>query len=80
MNKKRLLIVLLSIFTLGSCTQEYTCQCEISYEGNQPGLPEPSIKEFYIKDTHDEATKKCADNSAEFTGDDITMKQKCQLF
>ncbi len=80
MNKKLLLVAILSIFTLGSCTQEYICQCDISYEGNQPGLPEPVIKEFFIKDKHDEASSKCEANSTEFTADDITMKQKCRLF
>lgn len=80
MNTKLLLIALVAIFSLGSCTQEYICQCEVSYEGSQPGLPDPAIKEFFLKDTRDEAARKCEENSTSFTADDITMKQACQLF
>lgn len=80
MKTKLLLIALVTIFSLGSCTQEFICQCEISYEGSQPGLPDPAIKEFFIKDTHAEATSKCEQNSTEMTSDDITMKQACRLF
>lgn len=80
MNKKLLIVALLSIFAFSSCTQEYICQCEISYEGNQPGLPDPTIKEFFVKDTHDEATKKCEENTTEYTGEGITMTQNCRLF
>ena len=80
MKTKLLLIALISVLAFGSCTQEYICQCEISYDGSQPGLPEPAIKEFFIKDTHDEAGTKCEANSTEITADDITMKQSCRLF
>jgi hypothetical protein len=80
MKTKFLLIALFGIITFGSCTQEYICQCEISYEGSQPGLPEPVVKEFFIKDTHDEAAAKCEANSTEITSDNITMKEACRLF
>ncbi len=80
MKTKLLLIALVSIFSFASCTQEFICQCEISYEGAQPGLPEPAIKEFFIKDKKDEAAKKCEENSSTQVGEDITMNQACRLF
>lgn len=81
MNKKLLLIAVLSVFAFGSCTQQYICQCEVSYEGDQPGLPAPVKKESYVKDTHDEATRLCEENSTVFINDDsLKMIQNCRLF
>ncbi len=81
MNKKLLIIAFISVFAFGSCTQEYICQCEVVYEGNQPGLPDPIKKEHFIKDTHDNASKLCEDNSTTHTSDGgIKMTETCQLF
>lgn len=82
MKVNHLLLILLSVIVLcaSSCTQEYICQCELSYEGAQPGLPDSSIHQFLIRDTKDEASSKCEANSFETTNNGITMKEACQLY
>lgn len=79
---KRGIIFFIFIALLGftSCTQEYICQCTVSYEGTQPGLPEPEVQEFGIKDKHDIAEKKCSDNSTVIKTNGITMREECQLY
>jgi hypothetical protein len=81
MNKRLLILALFLPFAFGSCTQEFICQCEISYEGDQPGLPNPVIQEFFIKDTRKQAAINCEENSTSYTSSDsITLIQACQLF
>ena len=71
-------IIVLSFAT--SCTREYTCQCEVTYSGNPPGLPGKEIHEHAIKNTKKDAAKECEANSTKETENGITMDVKCQLF
>jgi len=82
MKAKLLYLVLISSILIGlsSCTQEYICQCEVSYEGAQPGLPDSSIHQFLIRDTKEEAKSKCEANSFEYNNGGITTKEECQLY
>ena len=73
-------LLLISVFFISSCTQEYICQCAIKYTGNPPGLPDTSMVEFLIKDKKKEAAKKCEANSISLTQDGITMDEKCRLY
>lgn len=73
-------IVLISSMLLGSCTQEYICQCSIKYTGNPPGLPDSSIVEFKIRNTKKEASTQCKANSTTVTKDGITLIETCQLY
>lgn len=75
-----LLLLLLSVMMITSCTREYICQCVVTYSGTPPALPDSTVFEFAIKDKKDEAKKKCAENSATLTQDNITMTEKCQLY
>ncbi|HNB82306.1 MAG TPA: hypothetical protein PLP34_00555 [Chitinophagaceae bacterium] len=80
MKKFLPLLAFVILVLMSSCTQEYICQCKISYSGNPPGLPESQVVEFKIRDKKKEAAKLCEDNSTVVTKDGITMDEKCQLY
>ena len=75
-----LIIAILSSLTMGSCTQEYTCQCIVKYTGKPPGLTDSALHEFAIRDTKKEAKSKCEANSTTATADNVTMTEKCRLY
>lgn len=84
--KQRLLqfgiALVLSVGLLGglsSCVRTYTCKCDVSYEG-QPGLPNPTSKEYEIKDTNKNAKQKCSAASSKKTVMGITTIEACDLF
>lgn len=74
-----LLVVLLAVFAT-SCTQEYICQCVVKYDGVQPGLPDTSIHEFFIKNKKSEATKQCEANSTSADQNGVMMVETCRLY
>jgi hypothetical protein len=73
-------LLLISLFFVSSCTQEYICQCVIKYSGPPPGLPDTSVVEFMIKNKKKEAAKECEANSITVTNDNVTMDEKCRLY
>ena len=74
------IILLFIVITFTSCTREYICQCTLSYSGVQPGLPDPKVNEFTIRDKKETAEKLCAENSTLITENNITMKDSCRLY
>lgn len=74
-------LLFLSIFCIAfsSCTREYTCQCTITYTG-QPGLPEPDMREYKVKDTKKNAVSKCEGNSETSEINGITTVEDCKLW
>lgn len=73
-------LLLVTLFFVSSCTQEYICQCVIKYTGQPPGLPDTSVVEFMIKDKKKEAASQCEANSTTVTSDNVTMEEKCRLY
>lgn len=65
---------------MGSCTQEYTCQCVVKYTGTPPGIPDSAMHEYAIRDKKSEAKSKCEANSITVSQDNITMTEKCRLY
>ncbi len=80
MNKLFIAALLCIGFFISSCTREYICQCSLTYDGVQPGLPDSAIHEFKIKDVKDEAIKKCETNSNSSSLNGVTTTEKCRLF
>lgn len=62
-----------------SCTKEYTCQCTITYTG-APGMPEPQVKEYPIRDTKKAAQNLCRENSSTTITNGITADEDCSLY
>lgn len=73
------IIILFSCFLITSCTREYTCQCTISYSG-QPGLPDPEMHEYKVKDTKKNAEAKCEGNSETSEINGIKTVEDCKLW
>ncbi|HLU16719.1 MAG TPA: hypothetical protein VKZ76_01585 [Edaphocola sp.] len=74
------LLVVLAISTgMTSCVKNYTCKCDIRYEG-QPGLPAPTSREYEIKDTHKNAQDLCRSASKVETHMGVTTIEECDLF
>jgi hypothetical protein len=80
MNIRLSILFLLFIAFTSSCTREYICQCKIKYTGINPGLPDSSIIEFKIKNSHKEAKNQCAANSIVTTVDGVTLTEECELY
>jgi len=70
--------VLMILFS-SSCTQEYTCHCDIKYTG-QPGLPDSTSKEYPIRDTKAKAKSLCEQNSDHTVMNGITTDENCALY
>lgn len=62
-----------------SCTREYTCQCKMTSTG-QPGLPEPSVRDYPITDTKKNAQNACKAKSGTYNSGGITTVEECDLF
>ena len=71
----------IGLLSLGfiSCIKNYTCRCEISYSG-KPGLPEPTVKEYSIKDNGEGASSKCKAASRITVEMGITTTETCDLY
>jgi hypothetical protein len=74
------LVLLILIVALGSCTQEYICQCVVKYSGKPPGIPDSAVHEFTIRDKKKDAAKLCEENSVSSSNNGITMDEKCRLY
>ena len=74
------IIAVLSTLLMGSCPQEYTCQCVVKYTGTPPGITDSALHEFAIRDTKKEAKSKCEANSTTTSQDNVTMTEKCRLY
>lgn len=74
-------ILMLAGLSLGasSCVKEYTCKCDISFEG-KPGLPAPTSREYRIQNTNGEAKRMCQNASNTVTEMGITTIEQCDLF
>jgi hypothetical protein len=75
-----LLLSLMLLTTVSSCTREFVCQCEVKYSGTEPGLPEVSYNEYIVKDSKESAAKKCAANSTVVTTNGVTLTETCKLY
>lgn len=75
------LILILTGLSLGfnSCVKEYTCKCDISFEG-KPGLPAPTSREYRIQNTNNEAKRMCQNASSTVTEMGITTIEECDLY
>lgn len=62
-----------------SCIKDYTCRCEIAYSG-KPGLPEPTTKEYSVRDNSKNASSKCKAASRVTTEMGITTTETCDLY
>ena len=62
-----------------SCVKDYTCQCTITYSG-APGLPEPKVMEYTVRDTKTKAQNLCRDNSSTTVTTGITADEDCTLY
>lgn len=80
MRKFAPFLILISIFLISSCTQEYICQCVIKYSGQPPGLPDTAVVEYLIKNKKKKASSECEANSTTVTNDNVTMEEKCRLY
>jgi len=80
MKKILPVLILSTMLFASSCTQDYICQCDISYTGNPPGLPESQIVEFKIRDKKKEAIKQCEANSTTSTTNGVTFIEKCRIY
>jgi len=69
----------LTIILASSCTQQYQCQCTISYSG-APGLPDSVVSQYPIRDTKKKAKSTCEGKSAVYVNDGITTTETCQLY
>ncbi len=70
---------LLTVICASSCTEEYTCQCTISYTG-VPGMPDTLVNEYPITDTKKKAKEACEAKSANFDKDNVKTVETCVLF
>lgn len=70
---------ILTVIGASSCTQEYTCQCTISYSG-APGLPDTTVNEYPVRDTKKKAKSICEGKSATFEKDNVKTVESCVLF
>ena len=73
------LLIIAILFTITSCTKNYTCQCNIQYSG-APGLPDSSIQQYGITDTKSGATSKCKGNSGTYVNNGITTVETCYIY
>lgn len=71
--------ILVGLFAFSSCVQEYTCKCTMTYSG-QVGLPEPTTRDYPIKDTKKGAISKCEANSTTYTEGSITTVEDCEIW
>ena len=84
MNKRSrislILFIALSTISLTSCTKDYICRCKITSTG-MPGLPEPIINEYEIKDKPDDAKRLCEDASSYYEDKEFGIKtvEECAL-
>lgn len=75
-----LLIGIICTYFFNSCTQEYTCQCTVTYSG-AAGMPDSSIKEYKVRDTRKKAISICEANSKNYDEKEgVTAKEVCKLF
>ncbi len=72
-------MALAALLFSSSCTRKYTCQCEIVYSG-KPGLPEPRVNEYPIRDTRSNAQKLCEQNSYTKEEGGIKTVETCRLY
>lgn len=79
LNPAIYVLALATLLFSTSCTREYICQCEIVYSG-KPGLPEPRINEYSIRDTRDNAQKICEENSYSQEEGGIKTEETCLLY
>ena len=72
-------VLAFAAFFLSSCVRQYNCRCEIVYSG-KAGLPEPTAREYYVKDTKEGAKSKCQAASFTTTEMGITTTETCDLY
>ncbi len=74
-----LLLAVVSVLAMGSCTKKYTCQCLIKYTG-APGLPDSVVNEYDIVDKKAAATSACKNESFEKEVNGIKVTETCHLY
>lgn len=72
-------LVVTALLFSTSCTREYVCQCEIVYSG-KPGLPDPRVNEYDIRDTRENAQRICEQNSYVNEVEGIKTEETCLLY
>lgn len=74
-----LMMLVLVMIMVSSCTREYVCKCTISYSG-QPGLPDTLVREYPVKDTKKKAKAVCEENSQDSEQGGIKSAENCHLY
>lgn len=74
-----LIVALLALAGMNSCTKKYTCHCNIHYTG-VPGMPDSTFNEYDIRDTKGKAEDLCKKNSATFDNAGVHTVEECYLY
>lgn len=74
-----LIMLVVGMVILSSCTREYVCKCTISYSG-QPGLPDTLVREYHVTDTKKKAKAVCEENSDNSEENGIKTVENCHLY
>jgi hypothetical protein len=74
-----LMLAVVSVLAMVSCTKKYTCQCQLKYTG-APGMPDSVVNEYEIYDTKTKATDLCKKESYEKEENGIKITETCKLY
>ena len=72
-------VALTLVVGMSSCVRDYTCHCEVKYEG-YPGLPDSTYKEYPITDKKDAAKSLCEAESQTYEVNGIKTTETCKIF